>query len=176
MELSILRSIQTLHSDFLSNIMIFVSFITNHGEAWIVIALIMLCFKKMRKCGITISISLIMALVIGNVFLKNLIARDRPFWVDESIALLATPPTSYSFPSGHTFSAFAASISILLYSKKLGIPAVVLASSIAFSRMYLFFHYPTDVLAGIILGIIVALISYRLVNNVDSKHLKPSAR
>lgn len=175
MELSILHYIQTLHNSVLDKIMVFVSTISNHGDIWILAAAIMLCFKKGRKCGIATSISLLMALLIGNVFLKNFISRDRPSWIDNSVILLISNPTDFSFPSGHTFSSFAAAVTIFIFHRKPGIPAVILAFTIAFSRLYLFVHYPSDVLAGMILGTITAVISYRLVNyiyvNEESKLL-----
>lgn len=166
MELSILQFIQTLHNNVLDKIMVFVSTISNHGEIWILAAAIMFCFKKSRKCGIATSISLLMALIIGNGILKNLIARDRPSWIYDSVTLLISNPTDFSFPSGHTFSSFAASFTILLFYRKAGIPAVILAFTIAFSRLYLFVHYPSDVLAGMILGVVTAVISYRLTNHI----------
>ena len=86
------------------------------------------------------------------------IARPRPCWLDTQIALLIKSPKDYSFPSGHSMNGFAASIALLCNDKKLGIPAVILASLIAFSRLYHFVHFPTDVMVGILIGTTVAIL------------------
>ena len=105
-------------------------------------------------------ISMILGLIIGNGILKNLIQRQRPCWIDTNILLLIPNPTDFSFPSGHTLASFEASIMILLHSKKWGIPAIILSILIAFSRMYLFVHFPTDILGGAILGTTISILVY----------------
>lgn len=157
MELDILHAIQSLHREWLNPLMIFFSNLTNHGEIWIAIAVILICFKKTRKCGLTMGLSLILMLLLGNIILKNVFSRVRPCWVDTTVSMLIERPTSYSFPSGHTFSSFAGAFTIFMYDRKSGIAALLLAAVIAFSRMYLFVHYPTDILGGIIFGLFTAL-------------------
>lgn len=144
----------------------FVSYLGNSGQIWILVGIIMLFFKKYRKTGLTVLLALLLCLIFGNAILKNLIARQRPCWIDESVKLLISTPTDYSFPSGHTFSSFAASLSIFMYHKKLGISAFVLAILIAFSRLYLFVHFPTDIIGGIVLGITTAYVSYRIIKKI----------
>lgn len=162
MELSILHGIQELHNGFLDSVMLFFSSIGNGGMVWIILSLVFLVTKKYRRCGIGMAISLVAMLVIGNIFLKNLIARPRPCWVDQSVTLLIPNPKDYSFPSGHTFAAFAAAFTIFLYHRKEGILALAAAGVIAFSRMYLFVHYPTDILGGMVLGIFISIVVYKL--------------
>lgn len=172
MELDILHAIQELHRDWLNPIMIFVTNISNHGEVWIAIAAILIYFKKTRKCGITMVLSLIMMLVLGNLVLKNLFGRIRPCWVDKTVSMLIERPTSYSFPSGHTFSSFAGAFTIFYYYKKAGILSLLLAGMIAFSRMYLFVHYPTDILGGFILGFGTAMLSCFIIKReYEKRHL-----
>ncbi len=144
----------------------FVSYLGNSGQIWILVGIIMLFFKKYRKSGLTVLLALLLCLIFGNGILKNLITRQRPCWIDESVKLLISTPTDYSFPSGHTFSSFAASLSIFMYHKKLGISAFVLAILIAFSRLYLFVHFPTDIIGGIVLGITTAYVSYRIIRKI----------
>ena len=124
---------------------------------WIIIAVVALCFKKTRKMGLAMAFALIFGLLIGNVTLKPLIGRIRPYDLEgyEAIrqALLVKPLKDFSFPSGHTLVCFEGATAIFLHNKKWGIPAFVIAALVAFSRLYLFVHYPTDVLGGIILGI-----------------------
>lgn len=171
MELKILHIIQNLHTDFLDRIMIFFTNLGDAGFIWIIIALILLINKKHRKCGIMLVISLILSLIIGNIFLKNIIARQRPCWIDDTVNLLVNNPSDFSFPSGHTLSSFACAVSIYLYNKKNGKYAVALATIIAFSRLYLFVHFPTDVFAGIIFGIIIAFLSRYMYNVKYEKKL-----
>ena len=162
-EFDFLFFLQDIHTPLLDKIMLFFTRMGNIGMPWIGIAVILLCFKKTRKCGIAILGSLLLKELIGNLILKNLIARDRPCWIYDTVPLLISAPSSYSFPSGHTFDGFAASVSILLYNKKAGIFAVIVAAIIAFSRMYLFVHFPTDILASVVLGTVVAVLVHKVV-------------
>lgn len=164
MELSILHAIQKLSSPVLDWLMVTVSSWGNGGTIWIIITLFLLCKKDYRKTGIVMAISLFISVMVGNLFLKNLVARSRPCWVDESVKLLIANPRDYSFPSGHTFSSFAAACSIFFNQKKMGYYALFLAVTIAFSRLYLFVHYPTDVLGGAILGGLTAYLVTKLCN------------
>lgn len=137
----------------------FFLFITTLGDAgfiWIVSALISLCFKKTRKTGIAVIIALCLSLLINNLILKNLIVRIRPYEVIEGLQILIPKQSDFSFPSGHTGSSFAAAIVFYrCMGKKYGIAAIILAVLIAFSRLYIGVHYPTDVLAGMITGIAI---------------------
>ena len=83
--------------------------------------------------------------------------------------LLVETPHDFSFPSGHTIASFEASVALYKHNKRLGIPALILACLIAFSRMYLYVHYPTDVIASVILGSFFAVLGYRIVNAVEAK-------
>ena len=149
-------------------------FFTNLGDAgvlWIVIAIAFLFLKKTRKWGVMIGISLICGLILGNGLLKHWIARQRPCWLDTSIPLLIPNPSDYSFPSGHTLASFEAAIMIMFYNKKWGIIALVVALGIAFSRMYLFVHFPTDILGGAILGTFISVAVYKINHLIEKKNL-----
>ena len=156
MEMSILYALQKIHTPMLDKAMVFISQLGNSGMIWIIIGLLMLCYKNYRKCGVAVLFALIFCLIFGNGLIKNLVARPRPCWIDTSVMLLIPTPTDFSFPSGHTFSSFAAAICIFFYHKKEGSLALALAILIAFSRLYLFVHFPTDILGGIALGTIAA--------------------
>ena len=99
-----------------------------------------------------------------NLVLKPLAARPRPCWIDEQVKLLVAAPKDYSFPSGHSAASFAAAVSIFVMHKKEGAAALILACLIAFSRLYLFVHFPTDVLAGIAVGFICAFLAAKIQN------------
>ena len=160
MELQILHMIQGWHQDWLSNIMIFFSTIGNAGACWIVLCILLLLIPRTRKCGLTMALAMLLTLVLGNKFIKNVVARPRPCAVDSSVKLLIPFPSEYSFPSGHTSNGFAAAVSIFLFYRKPGIVALIAAGIIAFSRMYLFVHYPTDILGGILLGTLDAMLVF----------------
>lgn len=169
MELQFLYALQELHNDLLNTIMVFITSLGDGGIVWLSMAVVMLFFKKTRLCGITIMAGMALSLLLGNLFLKNVIARPRPCAVDPTVKLLIPYPSEYSFPSGHTLHGFTAATAIYLYFKKAGIGAFLLAAAVAFSRMYLFVHYPTDILGGILLGILDAMIVYTIVQKIMRK-------
>jgi undecaprenyl-diphosphatase len=152
-----LYALQGIHNPVLDTIMEVLSNIGNAGIVWILLSLVLLIPKKFRKTGIQMLISIVVTFIIGNLILKNMVMRARPCQIDETVALLVTMPGDYSFPSGHAMNGFTTSVALLYNDKKLGIPAVVLAALIAFSRLYNFVHFPTDVLFGAALGTVVAL-------------------
>jgi len=105
-------------------------------------------------------------LIIGNITLKPLIARIRPYEFTHGINLLIPKPNDFSFPSGHSFASFSAATSIFCFHKKEGIASYVLAFLIAFSRLYLYVHFPSDVIAGIVLGAVIGIFSAKIVSKV----------
>ena len=145
-----------LTNPFLDTVMPYISSLARHGEFWILVALILLCFKKTRKAGVAMGIAMACGYLIGNMGLKNLFARTRPYDMVE-VELLVAKLHDFSFPSGHTLVSFEAATALMYYHRKWGIAALVLAVLIAYSRLYLFVHYPTDVLAGTVLGIGIGL-------------------
>ncbi len=176
-DLPILDWIQSnLQSPFMDTVMPIITMFGDGGIFWIACALVMLLLPKSRKTGLAMGIALIMGVLICNVLLKNICARPRPYvFQDEHFSktladlleggkLLVSNPHDYSFPSGHTIASFEASVPLLLYKKRLGIPALILACLVAFSRMYLYVHYPTDVIASVILGTAFAFFANWLVN------------
>lgn len=134
----------------------------NWGIIWIALTVGLLISKKYRRLGITMTIGLLVCLGVGNLLLKPLIARDRPFIADPAIMLAISPPSGYSFPSGHSFSSFVSASILAKYSRKAAAFAVPTAVLIAFSRLYFCVHFPTDVICGAALGIIAGLTIYRL--------------
>lgn len=146
-----------LSCGFLDFIMPKITFFGNAGLIWIIIAAAMLVSKKYRKNGAELTFSLIGCVLIGNLMLKNIVARSRPCWIDHTVNMLISVPADYSFPSGHTMSSFAAAAVIMHTDKKWGIAAYILAFLIAFSRLYLYVHFPTDVIAGAVIGTAIGL-------------------
>lgn len=158
-----------MNNRFLDIIMPFISALGNAGFIWIVITIAFLALKKFRRCGTMLLISLVMCLLIGNLTLKPYIARLRPSDINTAINLLIERPTDFSFPSGHTMSSFAAATVIYNTNKKLGFTAFLLATLIAFSRLYLYVHYPSDVAAAIILGVLISLCTMKIYNRRKEK-------
>ncbi len=169
-EINILNGIQnTIRCDFLDKVFVAITHLGDAGIIWIVLAIVLLFFKKTRKTGICMGVALLLGLLFGNLILKNVIARQRPYthnealMTAESVKTLISLPHDYSFPSGHTLSSFGASTAIFMNNKKYGIIAYVAAVLIAFSRMYIYVHFPSDILGGILLGITLGITSFYLV-------------
>lgn len=172
MEFEILYAINNFHNPILDKIMVAITILGDSGLIWIASAVCMLFIKKTRKCGVLMLVSMGIGLILGNGILKNLIARERPCWIDSSIALLIPTPHDFSFPSGHTLASFEATVMIYLHNKKWGKISVVLATLIAFSRMYLFVHFPTDIICGAILGTIISILVHNAYEKIKSKRDK----
>ena len=151
LELAILDWIQLhLRCGFLDWLMPFVSGLSNHGEVWIVFAALLLLIR--RAYGLSAAGALALDLIACNMILKPLIGRIRPCAFRPELPLLVSPPGDASFPSGHTAAAFAVVFALKTAGSSLWRPALVLAAVTAFSRLYLYVHWPTDVLGGILLG------------------------
>lgn len=162
-DFSILTFIQeNLRCELLDHLMVFFSLIGEAGLVWFLIAVPMLFFKKTRVCGVAMILSMGIVLLLGEFGMKNVFCRVRPCNVNQEIELLVKRPSSYSFPSGHTGSSFAAATSVFLYHKKAGICTLVLAALIGFSRLYNYVHFPSDVLVGMLFGIIMSVVVYNL--------------
>ena len=153
-------------SPLLDTLMPIITLFGENGIFWIVASLIFLLIPKTRKMGMTMGLALLIGLILGNGVLKNVVGRIRPYDLNRDFPLLVKHLSDYSFPSGHTLASFECAVAMLCHDKRFGIPAMVLAVLVALSRLYLYVHYPTDVLAGAILGTIFALIAAAAINAV----------
>lgn len=170
-EASIILWIQENLRGALDGLWLFITHLGDEGILWIILGIILLFWKKTRPIGFTMLISLLFDFLIINVTLKDLIARPRPFVVNEAITPLITDVSPYrSFPSGHSGGSFAAMFALYKWvPKKIGIPAIVLAALVALSRLYVGVHYPTDILAGCVVGFMCSVWAYYLVRFVSKK-------
>lgn len=193
MELDILYGIGELHRPWLDKLMIFLTSLGDGGIFWIGLGLLLILLptvclavpgtklqgrreglRRARSCGIVMLAAMALSLAVGNLAVKNLVARPRPFTRAPEVALLIPAPGEYSFPSGHTLHSFTAATVIFCFSRRAGIGACVLAALIAFSRLYLFVHYPTDILGGMILGVADGLLTVALFGKLrEKRHVSP---
>ena len=164
MEIDILNYIQTLRTPIGDVLMPFISSLGNGGFVWIVLDIALIIIPKTRKAGIVVAFAIILDVLLCNGLLKPLVARIRPCNVVKNVNMLIPIPKDFSFPSGHTTASFAVALVMLrMLPKKFGIPAVVLAALVAFSRLYLGVHYPTDVLAGFVIALVGSTLSVWIV-------------
>lgn len=145
------------------------------GAIWLLAAGGMLCTKKYRRQGAILLAGLAVGVLVGNVCLKNLIARPRPCWLDDSVSMLISVPTDFSFPSGHTLASAVGATVLTKSNRRFGWAAIPLAAVIAFSRLYLFVHYPSDILAGAVLGAAIGEAVYYGGMRWSSTHAKRAA-
>lgn len=141
-----------MRSSFLDRTMVLASGLGNNGIIWIVFILFLFAVRRYRRYGIAVGASLMLSMVICAV-LKIAVHRIRPCDINTAVQLLIARPTDFSFPSGHTTASFAVTTALFYYRNRLWIPAGIVSVFIGFSRLYLYVHFPSDVLGGILLGI-----------------------
>lgn len=159
---------ENIHCAFLDTVMPLITMLGDAGIFWIALSVLFLLFPKYRKIGLGMGAALLMGVLVCNVTMKPLFARIRPYdyqleHFGRTIQLLVATPHDFSFPSGHTLASFEAATVLLINNRKLGIPAMILAVLIAFSRLYLYVHYPTDVIFSVFMGIGFAFLGNFLV-------------
>ena len=162
-----------LRNDALNDIVVWFTSLGNAGLIWVLLIAALITYKGTRKEGLGCAISLVLCFIVVNLFLKNAVARVRPYDAMEQIRCLVGPQADYSFPSGHTAIAFAASVPVfIISSKKLGIIMIIFSVLMALSRIYVCVHYPTDVLAGLLIGLFAAWAARHMQKYVRSHRKK----
>lgn len=157
----------------LTPVMKAITYLGNAGIIWITIIIGLLCFKKTRRIGVICFFSLLCEYLINDFLIKPVVGRIRPYEVIAGLRLLISKQKDFSFPSGHSASSFAcACIIFRMAPRKYGIASLLLASLIAFSRLYVGVHYPSDVICGILLGILVSTAVYHISDEIHDKMMK----
>ncbi len=172
-ELSILDFIQSFAgNELIDNFWVFMTHLGDNGIIWILLSVALFINPKTRKVGVMCVVALALSGLLTNAVLKNLVGRARPFNYSD-IELLIKEPSDYSFPSGHTSISFAVAFVLLkekfkINNLKLYIPIMVLAVLVSFSRLYLYVHFPSDIIAAIILAygysIIARKVGHKLIH------------
>lgn len=162
-DISILNLIQNLKSPLMDKIMTTITAFGNMGIFWILLIIIFLTTKEYKKMAKFMIVCMLVNVVIVNLIIKPAVGRQRPFEIVEGIKLLVLKPQDPSFPSGHSAISFCMLTTILFFSKSktINIMVSLLAILIAFSRLYLYVHFPSDVFCGIIFGILSSLITLK---------------
>ena len=171
---SILLWIQNnLRSGFLTPIMVCITHLGDKGILWILLSLVLLFMYRTRRLGVVCAASMVLGLIVTNIILKNWVARVRPYEVIEGLECIVRKAHDWSFPSGHATNSLACAwVLFRRTEKKYGVPALVLAILISLSRLYVGIHYPTDVLAGIAIGIASAETSMWAVPRLERRFPK----
>ena len=159
MEMQFIEFLYAHHTPFLDRFFSLITVLGNKGIFWIALGLLFFILAKKKKTGACMLIALLLGAVFGNLIIKNIVMRSRPFWVNPGLQLIIKSPSDYSFPSGHTLSSFGASVALYKNRKTLGRIFIVVAALVAFSRLYLSVHYPSDVICGMAMGIFFGNIS-----------------
>jgi len=150
-----------LRNHLLTPLMLFLSFLGDGGWLWITAGVILLIFRKTRKAGVCVLLSLLLGFLTNNLLIKNLVARVRPYDAVPGLEALTPPLNDWSFPSGHACSSFAAAAAMTFSLGKKAAWGFILAALIALSRVYVGVHYPSDVLVGAAVGVLAALCVWR---------------
>ncbi|WP_303007632.1 phosphatase PAP2 family protein [uncultured Dialister sp.] len=170
-DIGVLYLIQdSLRSPILTSFLEFMTDLGNNGYVWIALAVLLMTIRKCRKAGLTTMLALVINVILANGILKHLVQRPRPFDTYPDLQPLIHEPTDWSFPSGHSSASFAAAFVLYHYMpKKFSIPALILATLIAFSRLYLGVHYPSDVIGGAAIGYLTAWASEKFMTYTEKK-------
>lgn len=165
LDFSVLDFLQEhLRNGFLDFLMPVVTLLGDGGIFWIVLTVLLIVFKKTRRTGLSMAAALVIEALFCNVVLKTCVGRIRPYEINKAVKLLIKPPLDSSFPSGHTGASFAAASAMMFTGFRFWPCAAVLASLVAFSRLYLYVHFPSDVLFGAIFGIISGWLAAKIIS------------
>ena len=164
---------ESIRNPILTKVFVPLTNLGNAGIFLIILGIVLSSIKKTRRLGVSFLTALLLNFIINDLVIKNIIRRARPFYTIPGLNILIKPPKSFSFPSGHTSSFFACSTVLFSSSKKYGGLLLLMSFIMGFSRMYVGVHYPSDVFAGMIVGIISGISTIYIYRYFDKlKELK----
>lgn len=152
-----------LQFSVLNKPMVFITTISECGFIWMILICFLMASKKYRKIGIIAAFAFLLCRIEVQM-IKPLVKRPRPFIELTYLKIFISKPSSYSFPSGHAISSFA-TIGVIIKmidNIRYKIFLIITALLVSFSRLYLLLHYPSDLLAGLVLGLISSKISFKI--------------
>ncbi|SMC21859.1 undecaprenyl-diphosphatase [Clostridium acidisoli DSM 12555] len=155
-----------MKNKYLDKVMPVITSLGNLGVVWLAIAVILLFVEKNKSIGEVVILTMIFSTIVGEGIIKHLVKRVRPCNQKNNSTLLIVKPISYSFPSGHTLSSFAAAEVLSIYFINYKIIFITIALLIALSRIYLYVHYPTDVIAGMLIGILCSKLIFIILQEI----------
>ncbi|MDP4119485.1 MAG: phosphatase PAP2 family protein [Bacillota bacterium] len=163
----VIAAIPKLYSKRRNQIMIYISKSGNNGLVWILFILPFLFVSKWQRTGINLIIAMALVHIIGEVIIKHIVCRTRPSHYIQEEDMIVKHPRYYSFPSGHTAASFSIAAAVMLKCPLyIAIPVLIYATLIGFSRLYLRVHYLTDVIVGMLLGLICGFLSVQFLNQI----------
>ena len=172
-EIQILDLLQNFRTPAGDAVIPLITKLGDKGIIWILLAAVLLLIPKTRRTGAILTAALCVDLILCNGILKNLFARVRPFDVNTSVQLLIPKPADFSFPSGHTAASFSSAAALFFAGeKKLWKPVLALAVVIAFTRLYLYVHYPTDILGGMAVGTAAGYLGFWSITKWENRNLQ----
>ena len=170
-ELGFLHSIQESATPLWDFVWTSVTMLGESGLFWIALSLFLMFLPRTRKCGFSMGIALALGAILVNVLLKNVVARPRPYDLDPTLScrlVWGEMTRDFSFPSGHTAASFEAAFALFLRNRKWGVIALTAAFFIGVSRLFLVVHYPSDVVAGAVIGMFCGYLGCTLVDAICS--------
>ncbi|HEY4537068.1 MAG TPA: phosphatase PAP2 family protein [Erysipelothrix sp.] len=171
MELDFLNWLQGIRTPGLDYFFKILTTLGDHAEIWLLIILFLFFYKKKKETAVLAVVAIVIELIIVSLILKPIFSRPRPFLVDP-IDLLISRPQGSSFPSGHSASSFAVAVLLFREKVKFRVPILIVAFLMAFSRLYVFVHYPSDVVVGSIIGILIGLVVHKNRQYILNKYRK----
>lgn len=154
-----------LSCGFMDALMAFVSNLCTGNLIWFLLVAILTYRKDTRYIGITLALALVISIVLCNGILKPCIDRTRPY-VEYGIQIIVHDADGHSFPSGHTTGVTVVTTTLLIHLRKWGYVMIPFAATVMLSRMYLFMHYPTDIIGGIVVGTASVILAYVIMTHM----------
>ena len=162
-----------LRNDTLTPFVKGVTYLGNYGALMIAACIVLMIIPNTRKLGLICTAAMVVNVIVNNVMLKNIFDRTRPYEVVDGLRCIVAKPLDPSFPSGHTSASF--SVGSVIFGevpRKIGAAVLVLCAMIAFSRLYVGVHYPTDVLCGMVSGTLIGCFCCVMYHKYISRNMK----